>query len=67
MWTFKKVFIEFVTVLLLFYILVFELWGMWDLSFSTRWMEPIPSVLEGKVFITEPPGKSLSLKPSDSI
>ena len=24
---------------------------MWDLSVSTRWMEPIPSVLEGKVFM----------------
>ena len=31
-----KVFIEFVTILLLFYVLVFWLQGMWDLSFPTR-------------------------------
>ena len=67
MWTFLKVFAEFVTILLLFYISVFELWGMLGLSFSTRWVEHIPSVLEGKVLITEPPGKSLSLEPSGTI
>ena len=32
---FVKVFIEFVTTLLLFYIWVFRLWGMWDLNSST--------------------------------
>ena len=31
-----KVFIEFVTILFLFYVLVFWLWGMWDLSCLTR-------------------------------
>ena len=31
-----KVFIEFVTILLLFYILVFWLWGMWGLNLTTR-------------------------------
>ena len=31
-----KVFIEFVTILFLFYVLVFWLWGTWDLSFLTR-------------------------------
>ena len=37
MWTiFLKVFIEFVTILLLFYVLVFWLRGMWDLSSPTR-------------------------------
>ena len=37
MWTiFFKVFIEFVTVLLLFYVLVFWQQGMWDLSYLTR-------------------------------
>ena len=33
---FVKVFIEFVPILLLFYVLVSCLWGMWDLSFKTR-------------------------------
>ena len=32
MWTIFKVFIEFVTILLLFYVLVFWSQGMWDLS-----------------------------------
>ena len=36
MWTIFKVFIEFVTLLLLFYVLVFWLRGMWDLSSPTR-------------------------------
>ena len=36
MWTIFKVFIEFVTILLLFYVLSFWLWGMWDLSSPTR-------------------------------
>ena len=35
-WTIFKVFIEFVTILLLFYVLVFWLRGMWDLSSPTR-------------------------------
>ena len=36
MWTIFKVPIEFITKLLLFYILFFWPWGMWDLSSSTR-------------------------------
>ena len=36
MWTIFKVLIEFVTILLLFYVLVFWLQGMWDLSSLTR-------------------------------
>ena len=36
MWTIFKVFIEFVTILLLFYVLVFWLQGKWDLSSLTR-------------------------------
>ena len=36
MWTIFKVFIEFVTILLLFYALVFWPQGMWDLSSLTR-------------------------------
>ena len=35
MWTIFKVFIEFVTILLLFYVLVFWPQGMWDLSSPT--------------------------------
>ena len=36
MWTIFIVFIEFVTVLLLLYVLDFWLGGMWGLSFPTR-------------------------------
>ena len=36
MWAILKVFIEFVTILLLFYILVFWSQDMWDLSSLTR-------------------------------
>ena len=36
MWTTFKVFIEFVTILLLFYVLVFWPRSMWDLNFLTR-------------------------------
>ena len=58
MWTIFKVFIEFVIILLLFYVLVFWPWGMWDLSTPTG-IEPVPPALEGKVSTTGPPGKSL--------
>ena len=36
MWTIFKVFVEFITILLLFHVLVLWLWGMWDLSSSAR-------------------------------
>ena len=36
MWTVFKVFIEFVTILLLFYVLVFWLRGIWDLNTLAR-------------------------------
>ena len=36
MWTILKVFIEFVTILLLFYVLIFWPRGMWDLRSLTR-------------------------------
>ena len=36
MWTIFKVFIEFVTILLVFYVLVFLPRGMWDLSSRIR-------------------------------
>ena len=51
MWTIFKVFIEFVTILFLFY--VFWPRGMWDL------IEPASLALEGEVLTTGPPGKSL--------
>ena len=38
MWTIFKVFIEFVTILLLFPVLDFWLWGMWDLN-SLTWCQ----------------------------
>ena len=57
MWTIFKVFIEFVTRLLLFYALVFWPRAMWDLN-SLPGIEPSPPALEGKVLTTGPPGKS---------
>ena len=36
MWTIFKVFIELITILFLFYVLVFWLEGMWDLMSPTR-------------------------------
>ena len=44
----KKKSFEFVTILLLLYVLVFWLQGMWDLSFPTG-IEPTPFALEGEV------------------
>ena len=60
MWTLFKVFIEFVTVLLLFYVLLFSPRGMWHLS-SLIGIEPPPPALEGKVLTRGPPGKSLNI------
>ena len=54
MCTIFKGFIEFVTILLLFYVLVFWPPDMQDLSFPVR-----NSALEGEVLTTEPPGKAL--------
>ena len=56
-WTIFKVFIEFVTVLILFYALVFlamRHWGSWL-------PEPAPWALEGKALTTGSPGKSEDL------
>ena len=50
-----KVFIEFFTIL--FYVLVFWLRGMWDLSSQIRDQTCTPA-LEGKVLTTGPPGIS---------
>ena len=55
MWSIFKVFIEFVTIFFLFYVLVFWLQCMWDLSFPTG-IEPTPSALEGEVWTTGLPG-----------
>ena len=48
LWTIFKVFTEFVTILLLFYVLVFWVWGMWDLRSPTR-NGTCTRPLEGKV------------------
>ena len=57
MWTIFKVFVEFVTVLLLFRVLVFWPRGMWGLS-SLPGIEYAPPALEGEVLTTGPPEKS---------
>ena len=44
MWTIFKDFVEFGTVLLLFYVLVFWLQDMWDLSSLTRYQTCIPGI-----------------------
>ena len=56
MWTIFKVFIEFVTLLLLFYIFVFWPRGMWDLSSPSRDRTHTPCI--GRWNATGPPGKS---------
>ena len=54
MWTIFKPFIEFVTIFLLFYVLVFGSRGMGDLNSPTK---PTPPALEGSILTTGPPGK----------
>ena len=54
-----KVFIEFVTIFILFYVLDFWGQGRWDLS-SQPGIEPATLALEGEVLTTGPAGKSLS-------
>ena len=58
MWTIFKVFIQFVTILL-----IFMLWfyGHKACGILAAWSgsKPLPPVLEGKVLTTGPPGKSL--------
>ena len=55
MWTIFKVFIEFVTILLLFYVLGHEACGILA---PQPGIEPAPPAQEGKVLTTGPPGKS---------
>ena len=61
MWTIFKLFIEFVTILLLFHVLVFWPRGMWDSQLLDQGsnQDPTPA-LEGEVLTTGPPRKSLS-------
>ena len=58
MWTIFKVFIEFFTIFLLFYVCCF---GHEACGILGPWsgMEPIPPALEDEVLTTGPPGKSL--------
>ena len=58
MWAILKVFIEFVTILLLFYVLFFL--GCKACGILAPWpgIEPLPPALEGWFWTTEPPGNS---------
>ena len=56
MWTIFKVFIEFVTILFLFSVLVFWPWGMWDLGSPVRARTCTPCI--GRLLTTGPSGKS---------
>ena len=59
MWIIFKVFIEFVTILLLCYALVF--WHEACGILAPRpGIEPTPPALEGEVLTTGPPGRSLN-------
>ena len=55
MWIIFKVLIEFVTILLLFYVCVCFFFFFCHVACG---IESIPPTLEGKVFITGPPGMS---------
>ena len=59
--TIKKVFIEFVTVLLLLYVFFFLGHEECGILAPCSGIEPTPSELEGEVLITGPPGKSVML------
>ena len=59
MWTIFKVFMEFVTILLLFYVLFFGLEARGILA-PRPGIEPAPPALEGEVLTTGPPGRPLS-------
>ena len=56
MWTIFKVFIEFVTILLLFYVLVFGCEACGILA-PQPGIKPAPRALEGEVLTTGLPGK----------
>ena len=59
MWTIFKVFIEFVTILFMFYVLVWGPCGMWDLSSPTRHWTHTPCSGRQSLKIAGPPGKFL--------
>ena len=61
MLTIFKVFIEFVTVLLLFYVLLFFFFGpkAYGILAPQLGIEPVPLALEDEVLTTGQPGKSL--------
>ena len=59
MWTIFKVFIEFVTILLLFYVFWFFGLKARGILAPQPGIEPAPPAPEGEVLTTEPPGKSL--------
>ena len=58
MWTIFKVFIEFVTISLTFYVLVFGL-KAYEILIPQPGIQPAPPVLEGKALTTGSPGKAL--------
>ena len=57
----QNVFIEFITVLLLFYVLVFPPREAHGILAPRPGMEPMPSALDDEVLTTGLPGKSLFL------
>ena len=59
MWTIFKVFIEFVTILLLLRVMVFWPKSIWILAPPRLGVEPAPPALEGEILTTRPPGKFL--------
>ena len=59
MWIVFKVFIEFVTVLLWFYVLFFFSCKSCGILAPQPGIEPTPPALEGEVLISGPPGRSL--------
>ena len=61
MWTIFKVFIEFVTILLLFYVLVLDHKACRILA-PRPGFEPTPPALEAEVLTTGAPGKSQSFQ-----
>ena len=61
MWTIFEVFIEFVTILLLFF--MFWIFGQEACGILVPWpgIRPTPPALESEVLTTGPPGKSLTI------
>ena len=59
MWTIFKVFIEFVTILFMFYVFVWGPCGMWDLSSPTRHWIHTPCSGRQSLKIAGPPGNFL--------